>query len=606
MIRWTRFFLIVTPLALLWVGVHFFLDRGIRSALEKTGTALNGASVNVDRVRTRFWNLSVLIGRVQVADPDAPMTNRLDIESLRLGLELKPLFWRRVVVDRAEITGVQSGTARRRSGAVTKKSADQEKPSFLEKKAAAVGTFALDNLSDAYDPQNFLSLETMESWKRVKKEQERLTALEKTWEQKIKGLKTDGLDKRVKTLVERIKTEKFSGLDGVVKAQALLEEGKALQKEIKNTRTDFQQMASDLTGEIAGVKTTLRTIDRLRRDDVERALAKVKFGISPQGITQGILGPPLFGRVQTVLGLMNKVQNMLPDTKTKGPPPRVRQGQDIPFPFRHRWPAFHLKTASLSGTTRGRRPIHYTGTLKNISSDPVLVGEPLSLHISGAEKERSFMLKAVVTPSRPVGQSYEIAYAGWPLDGVELGQWKGPIVMETGRGRMRGAVNVKGNVLQGRLETEADGVRLLHKTDAQNPGILYRAVDDFLAGIRQGAVTAVITGTFQNPSFDLTTNLDNEFRKALAGAVDKQLGELKQILEKQAEVLLAKETEKLSELLSTKGTDVLNKLNLKGQNADVLQEQMQKALTELSDRGGRSIKIPDFKNIFKKKRTKTP
>ncbi|MBK6879833.1 MAG: hypothetical protein IPH01_03470 [Elusimicrobia bacterium] len=58
MIRWNRFFLLATPLVLLWAAGHFFLDRGLKIAVEQFGSAANGARVDVRGLTTRFWRLS--------------------------------------------------------------------------------------------------------------------------------------------------------------------------------------------------------------------------------------------------------------------------------------------------------------------------------------------------------------------------------------------------------------------------------------------------------------------------------------------------------------------------------------------------------------------
>ncbi|HMU75412.1 MAG TPA: hypothetical protein PKD69_06550, partial [Elusimicrobiota bacterium] len=81
MIRWKRLWMVLVPLALVWAGTHFFLDRGLRLGLEKAGTAANGARVEVGGVSTRFWGLVLTISDLRVTDPANPMTNAVQIET---------------------------------------------------------------------------------------------------------------------------------------------------------------------------------------------------------------------------------------------------------------------------------------------------------------------------------------------------------------------------------------------------------------------------------------------------------------------------------------------------------------------------------------------
>jgi uncharacterized protein (TIGR03546 family) len=118
MIRWGRLAVLLTPIVLIWAGTHFFLDRTIKNAIETVGTKAVGAKVDVGNVSTSFWRLSAKISDLAVTDPDQPMTNAVEIKALRLKAQLKPLFWKKVIVERAEITGIRTGTPRKRSGAI--------------------------------------------------------------------------------------------------------------------------------------------------------------------------------------------------------------------------------------------------------------------------------------------------------------------------------------------------------------------------------------------------------------------------------------------------------------------------------------------------------
>ena len=118
MIRNKRLVLVLTPLLLIWAGTHFFLDQGIQRALEKTGTTVNGARVDIGKVRTSFFPPRFSLYRLQITDSNAPLTNALEIGIARFSLEGKPLFWKKIVINQADITGIRTQTPRRTSGAL--------------------------------------------------------------------------------------------------------------------------------------------------------------------------------------------------------------------------------------------------------------------------------------------------------------------------------------------------------------------------------------------------------------------------------------------------------------------------------------------------------
>ena len=364
MIRWGRFFLLATPLALLWAGTHFFLDRGIETAIESAGTAANGARVDVRDVDTRFWQLSAIVRGLAVTDADNPMTNVLEIETLKFQMEMKPLFWRKFIVRDAAITGIRTGTPRKKSGALPTSSPTAKPESSVIEGSKKLGGVALDNLKEAYDPKRLISTATLSSYRKVEEERERLTALSEGWKSRSKELDVKSHQKRTEDFVRQVKNEKFSGPEGVLKAQSFLKQAKDLQEDLKKAKKGFKDLKTDLTTEIKNGRDTLKDIERLRREDIQRVTAEVKAGLSVEGVIQGLIGPEWNRKIEKALGLLEKTRRTLPggaDQKTKPasstPPPPARGGVDIPFPFHYRWPSFHLKRAALSGETPGEDPL---------------------------------------------------------------------------------------------------------------------------------------------------------------------------------------------------------------------------------------------------------
>ena len=261
MIRWGRLALIVVPLALVWAGTHFFLDRGIKSAIQSAGSAAVGARVDVGGVSTSFWRLSATVRNLAVTDPNAPMTNAVEIGTLRLKLQLKPLFWKKIIVDQAEILGIKTGTPRKSSGALPKKAPTKEEPSAIAEKAKDAAGAGLENLKEAYDPKKLVSPDNLASYQKATAERERLTQLAETWKSRSQKIDTQGLAKRVQDFSNKVKGEKFSGVEGIKKAQPLLKEGQSLEKEIAAAQKDLNGLGGDLAKELNGAKSTIKEID---------------------------------------------------------------------------------------------------------------------------------------------------------------------------------------------------------------------------------------------------------------------------------------------------------------------------------------------------------
>ncbi len=603
MIRWGRLAVLLTPIVLIWAGTRFFLDRGIKNAVESVGTKAVGAKVDVGNVSTSFWRLSAEISDLAVTDPDQPMTNAVEIKTLRLKAQLKPLFWNKVIVDRAEITGIRTGTPRKKSGAITvSKPAKEETPSAVAETAKKIGSAAVANLKDAYDPKKLVSPENLASYQKAQAEKERLTTMADQWKARGQSLDVKGISTRGQAFIEKVKNEKFSGVEGVAKAQALIKEGQSLKSDLAAAQKEVKNLGADLKTEMAQAKSTFKEIERLRREDIDSALRQLKSGFSTEGLTQGLLGPVWFEKFQKALGWVEKGSQLAggpSDPKAPPPPSATRKGRDIAFPFRYRWPAFHLNRAALSGVTPGG--LAYEGTLTDLGTDPALVGKPTVLDVNGRSGERSLSFTAGLDLTKKVAEtSVRALYSGLPLAGITLGSVNDNAVsISQGKGQVKADVLVRGSDLSGAIDLNGTSVKL--NLSRQKADRISAALDNLLAGLSEGQIRVELAGTLKNPRFSLTSSIDNQLRNALKGMMDQETAKLRADVEKQINERVNQETEKLSALVEKNGASALEKLNLNDKQLAEVQEKLNKVLDDLTGSATKGIKLPDLKGLFKKK-----
>lgn len=594
MIRWNRFFLIATPLILLWAAGHFFLDRGLKLAIEQFGTAANGARVDVGGLTTRFWRLSLDIRGVAVADADAPMTNLVEIEKIRFKLAPKPLFWRRFIIEEAAVTGVRTGTPRRVSGALPHKGAAAEKTKDVAD--AAVG-----NLKTAYDPSRLISTSSLTAYVYLEKERARLTSLAEEWKTRADSLDVKALTERTQEFIKKIQGDTFSGLEGAAKAQKYLKDAKDLRAELKTARAAVKDLKTSLSNELARSREVLKEIDRLRREDVQRLVGDVKGALSAEGALKGLLGPAWTAKLEKALGLFEKTRKLSGPTEPPPPEPKARfpKGRDIAFPFHHRWPVFHLKHAGFSGITPGG--LSYTGELRDATSDPVLLGQPAVLTATGSTDKRALDLKGIFdfTATTP-RQNLTGTYTGLPLDGLSLGNLQGPVALAAGRGGVRADITVTGNALGGRVDLRGDGLTVKHDAPKESDRLTL-SLHAVLAGITEASVGVGLGGTLSAPRFSLNSTLDDQLRGALKGALDQEVTRLRADAEKRVAALLDKETEKLSGLVNGRAGDALAKAGLGEKDLGGLDERLEKALRDLTGKSGASALPDKLQKLFKKK-----
>ena len=105
--------------ALLVIFQIFFIDGLIKMVMEKLGTRIHGAEVNVSGVETKISNLSIEIGRIQFTNRDKPERNNFEIGSIRFALMWDALLRGKFVIEESSINNILLDTKRNSRGFVT-------------------------------------------------------------------------------------------------------------------------------------------------------------------------------------------------------------------------------------------------------------------------------------------------------------------------------------------------------------------------------------------------------------------------------------------------------------------------------------------------------
>ena len=111
-------FVVVTAI----VSVFWFLiiDRVIEHYIEKAGTSMVGAKVELDKADLSLFPLGLTLTRLQVTDPSSPMRNALEAGRIAFLMDGVNLLLSKVTIDEMSVEGVRFNTPRESSGAIEK------------------------------------------------------------------------------------------------------------------------------------------------------------------------------------------------------------------------------------------------------------------------------------------------------------------------------------------------------------------------------------------------------------------------------------------------------------------------------------------------------
>ena len=100
LIRWQGLVAFLAVTIIFSVFWFLFVDRFVKRGIEKTGTEIVGARVNLDAADLSLFPTGLSLARLQITDPDKPMINAVDIERIVLSLDPLNLLCRKVIIEK--------------------------------------------------------------------------------------------------------------------------------------------------------------------------------------------------------------------------------------------------------------------------------------------------------------------------------------------------------------------------------------------------------------------------------------------------------------------------------------------------------------------------
>jgi uncharacterized protein (TIGR03545 family) len=543
-------FIVITA-AIILFGV-FFADTLVKKAIETTGTLIVGARVELAEADLTLFPAGLALTGLAVTNPDAPMTNAVEVRQIALSVETAPLFFRKWIIPEMSATGIRFNTERSRSGAVTiKKKKAVEAPDDKEQSGKKL---ALPSL-DMKDPKKILAQETLASVEEAEKIQDDIKKLKVQYKERIAALPDDddfeGYEERIKKLKE-----------GKRDWKALLSKASDL-KEITDDVDDdldaIKAVKKDMKKDIDGLKARIKALPKLAKTDYRRL--KDKYDPSAMGldnVTALLFGDAFKGKVETAIRWYKKIQPMLEkkdsdeaaaigekrekETEVK----RIRgKGINIAFTEKRPLPDFLITKGKLeleipAGTL--------SGTLENVTAQQPLVGRPMALTLSGKELKGidAVDLAAIIDRVSPNTAGDHFSFSGNGIGIKPVGS-EGAIRMEGASAAITGKADIaKADTLDASLKAQMTNVRFATSTDQ---GKLQQAISRSLADIKNFSFQGTAKGPLDDYDLAVSSDLDTILKKAMKNATKELTGQFEKELQ-------AAIKEKTGSAASAAGTDL--------------------------------------------------
>ncbi len=422
-----------------------FLDAMIKKAVVASGEFIFGARVEVVSLKTRFRDMSIKIKGLAVANKKETFKNLFEIGEIRFSINPVHLLSKKFIINEMIVSELKTGTERKTSGALPPKKIKKhdarrkkEKKTFTgklmarlkekgEKEIKALPAFgsikSFEKEIKGISIQKAFSVDDIESLKEFENLKSSFSDKNEQYKKKLSDFKTDEKLALVNAQIRAVSEIKLQSASDIEPAKKTLNELNAARQELENVYKEIAKTREELAADFGANVALIARINELKNKDYERISQKLKLPqISFGNLSEAIFGPVWINRVNAALHYIELARKYMPSRK-KGDKKVIfvrRKGRDVMFPKEYTPPAFLLKKTLLSGSFGSTDPLGFTGIATDITSDPVLHGQPVIIKMEGSKGVRRIDLFSQLDHTKEA--SYDlvrITYNG--LDAAALG-----------------------------------------------------------------------------------------------------------------------------------------------------------------------------------------
>jgi uncharacterized protein (TIGR03545 family) len=538
LLRWKAIVPLVLLAVLLGVLWMIFLDSAAARAVERAGTYLVGARVDVASADVRLAEGSVTLRGLAVTNPNAPMSNLFEASEIVADLRVGPLLERRVAVETLAVRGVRFNTPREESGALVNPPPGsgrivRELSAWADQ--MVFPPFSLEGLSqvvdlDAIRPEDLRTLA----------QAEQTIALADSADQRWQGA-LGGLDPRpqidtARVLVERLRSANIIrlGLTGVTN---LVTSARSTASAIGSLRGRVAALDSTARGDLAGIAQAAAGLTEARAADLAAARGMLRLpSLRAPEISPALFGDAAVAWVRPILYWVRVAEEHLPPglqpQRFAGPGRARRSGTTVRYPGAA-GPAFLVEYAEadleLGGT--GAAAGRYVARLTGLSSAPALTGRPLEIRAvrDAAERgpRRLDLGASLHHGTRPVADTVRVRLDGFTLPELAVPALDARLIGVDGRIRLD--LVRTGDAIDGRLEWTSDAVEWLRGDSGSVASGFAGRFEDIvwrtLGGLNNVDVSVRVSGTVAAPRLDIRSNVGGVLAQSLRQELGRELQE---------------------------------------------------------------------------------
>jgi uncharacterized protein (TIGR03545 family) len=526
-IRWQGLLYFAFLAVLLCLFTFFFIDNFIARQIEKMGSALVGAKVELEKADLTFFPAGLELSRLRITNPDSPMRNAVEIDRIAMTINSLRLLEKKIIIEEMAAEGIRPDTPRRKSGAIPKYTA--EKPAAPPEK----GGLKLPDLRIP-DVKEVLAGEKLASVELVAEYREQAAAESARWQQRLAELPDEEKLNSYQERLEKLKGAKGIGglLGGAKELITLRGEIQADLERLRAAREDFKQTSESY-------RARLTELQNAPQRDIERLAAK--YTPSAEGLanlSSLVFGPKTGTITRRALAWYKRVQPLLARSAAK-----KDGGAEVVKPVRGKgvWvrfeesaplPDFLIRRIAASIKIEAG---NFDGTINNLTPDQDILGIPLSFDFAGDSLQdlRAISFDGVlnhVAPAQP-RDTINLAIRGYSIRKTELSDNETlPVALDSGLADLNGEAILKGTAINADFRAQLTSANFT-VASAESLGAIPRTLAEALTSIKNVSARAEIEGTVEDYRLRINSDLDKVLKNAVSRSIEQKTAEFKRDLQ---------------------------------------------------------------------------
>ena len=519
----------VLPLALsvgLGVGAWWLLaDRAIRTGVERAGTRIMGATVDVGEMDVDLSDGVLAMTGLQVTDPSAPENNIVEIGEIAAAMSAGPLLRAKIAIDSVVVRDIRFNSRRDTAGEVD--TLRERSTVFRDEMArwrasARIPTIPTTSLSGLVDFSS-LSADSLETVIRARELARTVGMTRGAFRDRVEALDVGARIDSASALLTSLEGASIRSL-GLAGATRSLNSLRSTAAGIADMVPRVAELEDNLAAEVAGLRQGLAALDDLRDGDYRRALGVLNLpSLDPDDISAALLQAPLMERVETLLYWARAVDANLSDGsrsfRFEGPERLRDAGEDVTFrSVGSSLPAFAMN--KLEGSMTIGALTNLAIRVLDLSSDPSATGRPTTVQLTGESGTTRAGLDLSLDRTGDIPEDQLVArFSGLPLPALEIAALGARL--DLGVGGTSVELSRSGDAIAGDVTWSATGATW-QRSGPDATGAAAR-LWDIVSGLTSIEITLGLDGRLSSPGISVRSNIGEQVVRALRDQIGDEV-----------------------------------------------------------------------------------